>query len=118
MTKNPWRDLVVLTDVEVLAERLTTPSYWPPGSACSELVKEEVTAALRAEVISPTECIVLVARLYDVSAVEIADFLHICTRAVNLAFERACGKLNAWSDCGVTTVLVEAFGRCALDVIE
>ena len=49
---------------------------------------------------------------------EIACFLHICPRAVNMAFERACEKLQNWSGCGVTTVLVEAFGRAALDVIE
>ena len=116
--KNPWRDLVVMTDIDLLADKLDSPDYWPVNSACSGLVKEEVTKALRARVITPSETIVLVLRLYAVSAVEIACFLHICPRAVNMAFERACEKLQNWSGCGVTTVLVEAFGRAALDVIE
>ena len=118
MTKNPWRDLVSLTDIDALHERINTPSYWPEGSACSELVKEELSTALRAEVITGAECIVMASRLYAVRATAIADFLGCDVRTVNRAFKDGVRKLKEWPHRGVTTVLVETFGRSALDVLE
>ena len=115
---NPWRDLVSITDVDALASALEDPEYWPVTSACSGLVKQEVQQALRRGVISPTECVVLVARLYDVRALDIALMLDVNTSSVNRYYNRALHKLKQWRHCGVATVLVETFGRAALDVMD
>ncbi len=118
MTEHPWRDLVHFTDIDQFAIRLEQLEYWPVCSVCGGLVKEELAQAVRKGVLTNRECMVLIAIMHGVRAKQIAPMMGITERGVNIAYKRACKAINEWRDCGVTTALLEAFGRGALEIIE
>lgn len=118
MTEHPWRDLVHFTDIDQFAIRLEQLEYWPVCSVCGGLVKEELALAVRKHVVTNKECLVLVAIMCGVKAKQIAPMLSMTERGVNIAYRRAVRAINEWKDCGVVTVLLENFGRAALEVLE